>query len=388
MSELLRPSIKYIPEELAGEALYQTACTMIDGVRRRAELDVLHELDEVVRGLLPNYEDERGVLAYYNMFVRPALGTKSALLFVLRLLNIDANLVEWFDADFTLPSYKFLLDFAEFPDTLDLDKLIDLVELVKNERSKLAIIRQREGFQDLFRLDSSKLDSALIGSVSGEDYRGVTVFLTKKHRTTTVVPQMRTNEGMIGITGQTIRAKHQFGWLLDSFRLDAPVENRVVDATRSSSSSQLIDLSKLTRVSYRRAEVGSSFFTLNSSKLDGSQFFGISVRSIKQPPEHSNYIEALLDDDLILDGITYTGVHEQYERRTRAIPPAAFTPKVSSSITSYYDRSMKDDFITTVRANRISIVSQTLTIPRYGVGVSTGSSTEYKPAVSYTRRSL
>lgn len=180
----MRPAIQYVPEDLRDEPLFATATELIDAVRRRPALDLLQSVDKEVELLLPDYGDNRAVLAYYNTFIRPKMGTANAMYLVLKLLQSKATLNEWFNADFNLPAYKFTLDFAEYPEGItyeDIDKLIDLALLVKNERSHLAAIRQDEGFQDLFTLDNSELDDSLLDDFSGYVYRDVNIYLLKKH---------------------------------------------------------------------------------------------------------------------------------------------------------------------------------------------------------------
>ena len=98
----------------------------------------------VVEKVLAGYTSEESVLAYYNTLIRPALGTERSLQFLLSLLEVPSTLQEWFNADFSLPPYKFSLDFEKYPSTLDVDNLLDLILFVKNERSHLALIRQPE----------------------------------------------------------------------------------------------------------------------------------------------------------------------------------------------------------------------------------------------------
>jgi hypothetical protein len=194
-----KPTIDYIPESLRETPVYKTASELIDlALSNEAFIPIRQEIDPNIRALLEDYDSEEAVQAYNNVFVQPFIGTKSAILYVLNLLNIDAELVEWFRAtDITLPPYKFILDFDSYPEGIDLDKLIDLILAVRNERASLAVIRQPDEFGDLFVTSRSLLSGPdLLGDVSGFNYRGVNIHLVQKYKKYIDVSEHTSSSGM------------------------------------------------------------------------------------------------------------------------------------------------------------------------------------------------
>lgn len=354
-----RPALEYIPEDLQEAPLYQTATALIDGVRRKPDIDITLPLDPAVNQLLSGFTDYRAVQAYYNMFVRPSLGTKSALLFALRILNIDAKLVEWFEADFNLTSYKFVLDFADYPATLDLDELIDLVNYLKNERSRLAVIRQPEEFQDMFVTDESMMDDALWDDVSGITYRDVNVFLVKKFRTSYEYPGATISSAYLQDQPRfysTIYSDRTDEWAFDAIPTEVGA-NSFIGVGYSS----FVSVASGYVLTSTRYETSSSFIVTDESSFDGYEFFASTVS-----PTDSNYAQHELRNLTVL-GTAVPSLGDSMLKTTSGTYADARTYTTGSTV-------------------RVETRMTSVVIPRYGLGVGRGSIDSYQVSAGSTMR--
>jgi len=185
-------SQKYLPENIHGVELYDEVCDWIDHVLGLGEIE--HDfliLDELVEQLITIFKDKESLAAYYNLFVRSIIGTRSALDFLLDLLQFEprGEWKEWFELDWPLPPYKLIVDFGdEYPHHkdplvryIDWDKLLDLFELIKNERTLIAQVRMQD-CANMLIFDYGSFDNELFDNLQGYVYRGVRFCLYEKHR--------------------------------------------------------------------------------------------------------------------------------------------------------------------------------------------------------------
>ena len=104
-------------------------------------------------------------------FYKPYQGSDKFINFLLKLLKVKSDIIPWYESD--NPTNTFDLTLDEFPDGLELDKFIDLINTYKNIESKLASMRT--SFCPVrFTLDSSKLDYDILSDTSGIDINGTT----------------------------------------------------------------------------------------------------------------------------------------------------------------------------------------------------------------------
>lgn len=162
----LLTSIDFLPDNLKKNDLYRELAQGIDLALTPGPQAVSEPLDEVLAKLRLDYADQEAVTAYYNHFVKPVIGTRSALEFAFNLLNVQTTLVEWFDFIIPTSPFKFQLTFDVFPGTLDFDALIKVIFALKNERSFLSAIRMVD-CADTMILDYGYLDIDYLSATEG-----------------------------------------------------------------------------------------------------------------------------------------------------------------------------------------------------------------------------
>lgn len=164
--DLTLTSIDFLPDNLKENELYRHLAQGIDLALEPGASAKAEPLDAVLAKLRLNYADQEAVEAYYNHFVKPVIGTRSALEFAFNLLNVQPELVEWFDYTVPTPAFKFQLTFDVFPGNLDFDSLIRVVFALKNERSFLSAIRMVDCADNLV-LDFGYLDRDHLSATEG-----------------------------------------------------------------------------------------------------------------------------------------------------------------------------------------------------------------------------
>lgn len=122
--------------------------------------------------ILSNYSDITAVVAYFRKMIKPTLGTTYCVKNLMRLLNLDAFIYEWYQTTY-LRQFKFAIRLEENVE-VNIKDLIDLIFAIKNERSHLAKIgddscRVPEPW-DTFYFDVAQWDD-----LEGVMYRGVKI---------------------------------------------------------------------------------------------------------------------------------------------------------------------------------------------------------------------
>ena len=185
-------SISYfIPPYLKEFPLYQHLEEVIDIIINQSivEFKDIEQLDDLLITFFGSdlTEDQKeSVLMYYKVFIEPFLGTPSAIESLFNVLNLDAEVIVWFQNRVPLPPYKFNIEFSETPQNLSAALLLSLINLVKNERSHLASIKNT-GSPDVNVWDYSSWDEDCWDNPAGIIIDGVvfnlTKFLTKHYDT-------------------------------------------------------------------------------------------------------------------------------------------------------------------------------------------------------------
>lgn len=229
---------QYLPESFREIELYKGACELIDYALTIGTQDIDHLiLEPLATQLITRYGDKEALASYYNLFIEPIIGTSSSLSFLIDLLKYDAQFLEWFNRDqigWPLPPYKLILDFGDnYPFNNDpnnphinWDLLIDLFELLKNERTRIISFRMDDCGNPLC-LDYGVLDKDFLDSMSGYLYRNIRICMYQKHNQllTDVDFLSDTKESLMGIKGTVYT--HSFIDRLDYFVFGQKTNNQI-----------------------------------------------------------------------------------------------------------------------------------------------------------------
>ncbi len=174
----------FVPKHLRAFPLYSHLIEMMDFIMNEnvVQFKTAEELNEVIATFFGTSIDEvqkEAVLIYYKIFVEPFLGTSEAIERLFNILNLEAKVVTWYNNKVPLPPYKFNLEFSETPENLDVKTLLDLIYLVKNERSHLASIKNPDN-PDAAVWDWSDWDRDCWDNPGGINIDGINWNLVKK----------------------------------------------------------------------------------------------------------------------------------------------------------------------------------------------------------------
>jgi hypothetical protein len=111
-----------------------------------------YTLDPLAVALGIEYASVEAYAAWFNVGIKPIVGTKPAIEFAMKLMGIEgARIIEWYeDTVETMPKFKFIIEFDNFPSVTEFGPFVDLVYQLKNERSWLVSIRMK-GCDDRLR---------------------------------------------------------------------------------------------------------------------------------------------------------------------------------------------------------------------------------------------
>lgn len=174
----------FVPKNLRDYPLYSHLVEIVDFILNEnvVQFKSVEELNEIVATFFGTSIDEiqkESILIYYKIFVEPFLGTPQAIERLFNILNLEATVVTWFNNKVPLPPYKFNIEFADAPENLDVQTLLDLINMVKNERSHLAAIKDPNA-PDAAVWDWSLWDRDAWDNPSGIDIGGIIWNLIKK----------------------------------------------------------------------------------------------------------------------------------------------------------------------------------------------------------------
>lgn len=183
-------SIQYLPVELRQLDLYQQVTTLIDKVYEmcndsRDKTDVIE--NKVIDKLIGTYKDVESVNAFYRAFIKPLIGTRTAIDTIFSIVGDLGKVKEWFET--SIWQYKFVIEYDTVPELVDIDRIIELCYELKNERSHLIAIRSPTcGYP--FRWDYSRWDKDFYDNVEGILINGVYVCFSSLERSYSLLPKM------------------------------------------------------------------------------------------------------------------------------------------------------------------------------------------------------
>lgn len=169
--------LKFLPRELQKQELYILISKMIQRVWVDIEPQISTDDPEIIEKLFSNAGDETAARAYYNLYVRPLLGTRTAMDALIKLLGYDVTIQEWFETETPTPAYKFIVELIDVSRKLVVDDFVELIKLIKNERSWPAVIRTPTCASIFYLSEESKLSKDYLSSYEGSLIGGVMVCL-------------------------------------------------------------------------------------------------------------------------------------------------------------------------------------------------------------------
>lgn len=130
--------------------------------------------DKLIERLLPNYEDVEAVNAFYRLFIQPIVGTKTAVSSIFKAVGDVGQVKEWFDHSLT--PYHFAIEYERIPEEIDIDRIIELADWLKNERSHLITIRTPLcGYA--FKWEASRWDKDFWDNIEGQKWKDTNVYV-------------------------------------------------------------------------------------------------------------------------------------------------------------------------------------------------------------------
>jgi len=114
--------------------------------------------------------DIESLLAYYNIFINKKKGTRNIIDFILAFLGVDGKVEEWWERG--LKPYEYNITFTKGKtflrmDTDEVRDIIKIINLFKNERSRLASLSSPACFNLLVLSQMSKLDWTMLSDTPG-----------------------------------------------------------------------------------------------------------------------------------------------------------------------------------------------------------------------------
>ena len=130
--------------------------------------------DKLISRLIPDFNDIEAVNAYYRLFIKPIVGTKKAIQSIFDIVDEKGKPIEWFENG--LPPYHYAVEYDRIPEEIDIDRIIELAEWLRNERSHLLTIRTPLcGYP--FRWDYARWDRDQWDSVEGVRWKDTNVYV-------------------------------------------------------------------------------------------------------------------------------------------------------------------------------------------------------------------
>jgi hypothetical protein len=169
-------SLELLPRELKGSELYKFVSVMLDSVRSPVDDNVILNVDPLVLKLFKESNDLEAAVAYFNTLIKPIIGTRLCVENLIKMVSMDATVVEWFQTTFLGKPCKFQIYVETPPKDVDILTLIDLIMLIKNERSWLLSISM-DSCVGRFVWDYTGWDYGMWSDLEGLSYRGVTICL-------------------------------------------------------------------------------------------------------------------------------------------------------------------------------------------------------------------
>lgn len=168
--------LQLLPRELREQELYVLVAELLKQVQPDLEPIISYQDNPIIKQIFKITEDKEAARAYFNLYIKPIIGTRAALDSLFEILKYDVTVTEWFNSNLPIPAYKFIAEFNTLPYALNVDDFVETILCVKNERSWPAVIKTTQCSSMLY-LDYSKLDRDFLSSFEGSRVNGVTVCL-------------------------------------------------------------------------------------------------------------------------------------------------------------------------------------------------------------------
>jgi hypothetical protein len=173
-----------LPAQLRDSELFKGLIDLLEYLDQLENTQVSKPLPygvELIMQIFPDYRSVEAVEAYYNVGINPLIGTWSAFKTAVKLASLEAEVIEWWE-DSSLPMWGVFFRVAgPTVEVRGVKSLIDLLYLVKSERTILvgigvdipqALTLDSESSIELAKSDTNKYESHV-----GATYRGVPLSL-------------------------------------------------------------------------------------------------------------------------------------------------------------------------------------------------------------------
>lgn len=186
--------ISLVDETTASKPMIIGLSDIMEYLRTLYDVDSsIEEFPEKIMSLMADSYDKNGLKKWYN-FYQPLVGTDTFINFVLNTIKIESDIVPWYET--SNPTNTFDLILSQYPEGLNLEKFLEVINFYKNIESKLASMRLID-CPMRFTLDSSKLDEDLLSDTSGVDINGTTFCFRMRYKRQIFVPEITTNQNIV-----------------------------------------------------------------------------------------------------------------------------------------------------------------------------------------------
>jgi len=142
---IISNSLEYLPIYKQGKEFFQMISMLVDYVRTKDYLNWTYQDDptllDAVKEIIPTYHDAEAILAYYKFMLKPIIGTRAVMNYLIQLIDFDEQKVlEWFEYAGNVWHFKVYLGRVARPITdfgATYDAMYNLITDYKNERSYL-----------------------------------------------------------------------------------------------------------------------------------------------------------------------------------------------------------------------------------------------------------
>ena len=149
----------------ASEILHQ----LISSFEKDEALEVIVP-DEIKNVLLNQSYSNKGVMNWFNYY-QPYLGSDKFIEYLLKLSNVNTTILPWYQTDNPTNTFDLILD--NYPESINLEHLLTLINTYKNIEAKLASVRMAD-CPIRFTLDNSALDYDILSDTAGYSINGTT----------------------------------------------------------------------------------------------------------------------------------------------------------------------------------------------------------------------
>lgn len=171
--------LSLLDETTASKPMVIGLSDIAEYLRSLYEIDTsVEEFPEKIMALMNDAYDKNGLKSWFN-FYQPLMGTDTFINFILNAIKIESYIIPWYET--SNPTNTFDLVLSQYPERLNREAFVDVINFYKNIESKLASMRLVD-CPMRFTLDSSNLDEDLLSDTSGVDVNGTTFCFRVRHR--------------------------------------------------------------------------------------------------------------------------------------------------------------------------------------------------------------